>query len=130
MGGGEFRKQAMATEYSNVNRGVLFVNDRKAQGSNQADRTGTLNVEGVEYFLDGWLKESAGGKKFMSVSIKRKDKQPEPPQGQPQQRQAPQQARQQPPSAPQRSSNSGFDDMDDGIPFRDPLSHPGAHLAL
>ena len=83
----------MATEYSNLNRGVLFVNDRKAPGSNQPDRTGTLNVEGVEYFLDGWLKELAGGKKFMSVSIKRKDKQPgAAPQQQQQSRQAPQPA--------------------------------------
>lgn len=32
--------------------------------------------------------------------------------------------------APQRSSNSGFEDMDDDIPFRDPLSYRGAHLAI
>ena len=53
-----------------------------------------------------------------------------------QQRQAPrpapasQQQGQRPAPAPQRSSNSGFDDMDDDIPFRDPLSYRGAHLAL
>jgi len=67
------------SDYDNTNRGVLFVNDKKAPGSNQPDRTGSLNVDGVEYFFDGWLKKSAAGKSFLSVSIKRKDKQGEAP---------------------------------------------------
>lgn len=73
----------MSQEFSNVNRGVLFVNDKKAPGSNQPDRTGSLNVEGVEYFFDGWLKKSAAGNPFMSVSIKRKEKQAEAPKPKP-----------------------------------------------
>ena len=93
----------MSQEFSNVNRGVLFVNGKKAPGSNQPDRTGTLNVEGVEYFFDGWLKKSAAGNPFMSVSIKRKDKQAEAPR---------QQAKPEPAKA-----DSGFDDMDDSVPF-------------
>lgn len=32
--------------------------------------------------------------------------------------------------APAGGSGSGFDDMDDDIPFRDPLSYRGAHLVL
>lgn len=32
--------------------------------------------------------------------------------------------------APVGSGGSGFDDMDDDIPFRDPLSYRGAHLVL
>jgi len=36
-----------------------------------------LNVDGVEFFLDAWLKVGKSGAKFMSVSVKRKDKQPE-----------------------------------------------------
>ena len=65
------------TEYDNKNRGVMFVNDRKEPGSNKPDRTGTLNVEGVEYFLDGWIKSAKNGSKFLSVSIKRKEVQPQ-----------------------------------------------------
>jgi hypothetical protein len=65
------------TDFDNTNRGVLFNNDKKAPGSNQPDRTGTLNVEGVEYFFDGWIKKSAAGAPFLSVSVKRKDKQPQ-----------------------------------------------------
>ncbi len=64
------------SDYDNTNRGVLFVNDRKEPGSNKPDRTGTLNVDGVEYFLDGWIKKSQSGVSFLSVSVKRKDKQP------------------------------------------------------
>lgn len=64
------------SDYDNTNRGVLFVNDRKEPGSNKPDRTGTLNVDGVEYFLDGWIKKSQAGVSFLSVSVKRKDKQP------------------------------------------------------
>ena len=95
------------SEFDNTNRGVMFVNDRKAPGSNQPDRTGTLNVDGVEYFLDGWIKKSQAGASFLSVSIKRKDKQPgSAPAPQQQQQQAPQQSRQAPPA-------HGFDDMDE-----------------
>jgi hypothetical protein len=63
------------TQYDNTNRGALFVNDRKAKDTHP-DRTGTLNVDGVEYFIDGWLKDGSKGK-FLSLSVKRKDKQPE-----------------------------------------------------
>ena len=90
----------MTQEFDNTNRGVLFVNNKKAEGSKQPDRTGSLNVDGVEYFLDGWLKKPQSGQPFLSVSIKRKDKQPE--------QQAPQQA------APQAAG--GFDDLED-MPF-------------
>lgn len=90
------------SDFDNTNRGALFVNDKKAPGSNQPDRTGTLNVEGVEYFFDGWLKTSAAGAPFLSVSVKRKDKQPQA--AAPQQRPAPRQ------SAPR-------DDFGDGPPF-------------
>lgn len=65
------------TEYDNTNRGVLFINDRKAKDTHP-DRTGSINVEGVDYFIDGWLKDGSKGK-FLSLSVKRKDKQPEAP---------------------------------------------------
>ena len=65
------------TEFDKTNRGAIFVNDKKQEGSKQPDRTGSLNVDGVEYFLDGWLKKSNSGQSFMSLSVKRKDKQPQ-----------------------------------------------------
>ena len=86
-----------------TNRGALFKNERKEKDT-QPDYTGSLNVGGVEFFLDAWLKTAESGRKFMSVSVKRKDKQPEAPAPKaPPQRQAP--------------ARSGFDDMDSDVPF-------------
>jgi hypothetical protein len=63
-------------QYDNTNRGAIFVNDRK-QRENQPDRTGTLNVEGTEYFISGWLKKDRNGNSFMSLSVTKKEQQPE-----------------------------------------------------
>ena len=90
------------TTYDNTNRGVLFKNDRQTKET-QPGYTGSLNVDGVEYFLDAWLKEGQKGK-FFSVSVKRKDKQAAAPARAP----AP---------APALRPSSGFDDMDSDIPF-------------
>jgi uncharacterized protein (DUF736 family) len=60
--------------YDNTNRGALFKNERKEKDA-QPDYTGSLNVDGVDFFLDAWLKTADSGRKFMSVSVKRKEKQ-------------------------------------------------------
>jgi len=60
------------SDYDNTNRGALFKNNRKEQPSHP-DYTGTLNVGGVDYYLNGWLKESKkDGRKFFSLSVKEK----------------------------------------------------------
>ena len=64
------------TEYDKTNTWSLFKNERKTDDKHP-DYTGSINVDGVEYFLDAWLKESRdGGRKFFSGKIKRKDNQP------------------------------------------------------
>jgi hypothetical protein len=94
--------------YDNTNRGALFKNERKEKET-QPDYTGSLNVGGVDYFLDAWLKTAESGRKFMSVKVKRKDKQPEA---------APPARQAEPTRAPQRApAKTGFDDMDSDIPF-------------
>ena len=87
-------------EYDNSNRGVLFKNDSKEAGDKKPEYTGSLNVDGVEFFLDAWLKVGKSGAKFMSVSVKRKDKQTSAP-----------------PAAKPAPAGNGFDDFDDDIPF-------------
>ena len=99
------------TEYDNTNRGAIFANDRKEKDTHP-DRTGTLNVEGVEYFIDGWLKDGKKGK-FLSLSVKRKDKQPNAAPAP-----APRTHGDRPGGPKNRPAPStGFDDMDDDIPF-------------
>lgn len=66
--------------YDNTNTGMLARNDRKEKDTHP-DYRGTLNVDGVEYWLSGWLKEGKTGgkmegKKFFSLSVERKQQQP------------------------------------------------------
>lgn len=53
------------------NQGSLFKNDKKAE-PNHADYTGSIMVGGVEYWLNGWVKETKDGKKYFSLSTKPK----------------------------------------------------------
>lgn len=63
---------AASKPFDNTNRGVLFINNRK-ESANHPDRNGSINVDGVEYWLDGWIKTpKAGGAQFLSLSIKPK----------------------------------------------------------
>lgn len=61
----------MSEQYDNTNRWVLFKNDRKDRDT-LPDYSGTINVDGVDYYLDAWLKEGKKGK-FFSGKVKRKD---------------------------------------------------------
>ena len=53
------------------NSGTLFVNDRKEKDS-QPDRTGTALIDGVEYWVSGWIKQGKNGQ-FLSIAFKRRD---------------------------------------------------------
>lgn len=59
------------TEYDNTNSGALFRNDRKST-DRHPDYTGSLNVNGTDFWLSGWLKTKRDGAKFFSLSIKPK----------------------------------------------------------
>lgn len=60
-------------KFDDTNRGALFKNDRK-QAESHADYNGTLNVDGVEYYLNAWVRDGKKGK-FFSLSIKPKGEQ-------------------------------------------------------
>lgn len=92
------------TEYDNTNRGALFKNDRK-ESDNHPDYKGSVNVGGVEYWLSAWVKDGRNGK-FMSLSVKPKDEQP--------QQSISQRAM---PKKPDPISSGRNADMDDEIPF-------------
>ncbi|CAB4195674.1 hypothetical protein UFOVP1298_34 [uncultured Caudovirales phage] len=109
--------------YDNTNSGLLAKNDRKEKDTHP-DYSGSINVEGVEYWLKGWIKvgredSKLAGQKYFSLSVSPKDA----PQSS---RAAPRQAaRPSSPSAPTRQApapsssrgGGGFDDMADDIPF-------------
>lgn len=61
-------------EYDNTNRGMLMKNLNKT-ADNHPDYSGSINVNGVDHWLSGWIKESKKGTKFFSLSIKPKDEQ-------------------------------------------------------
>ena len=56
--------------FDDSNSGFLMKNDKKEAGSKQPDYTGKQKVDGVEYDLSAWLRESKAGRKFFSISIK------------------------------------------------------------
>lgn len=65
----------MAYQYAN-NRGSLFAN-KEQTSENSPDYTGEIIVEGIAYFIDGWINEGERSGKYLNLRVKRKDKQPD-----------------------------------------------------
>jgi hypothetical protein len=72
------RRGETEMEYDNTNRGALFRNDDKDPNDNQdRDYSGSLDIEGTEYWLSGWVRTSKkSGKKYLSLSVKPKQDKP------------------------------------------------------
>ena len=59
--------------FNNENRGILSKNLNKT-ADNHPEYSGSLNIDGTDYWLSAWIKESSkDGKKFFSLSVKPKD---------------------------------------------------------
>lgn len=61
----------MANNQQRDNSGVCFRNDKREKDTHPNYR-GNCMVDGVEYWMDSWIKEGAKGK-FLTFSFKRKD---------------------------------------------------------
>jgi|TARA_R110002020_G_scaffold347029_1_gene560808 uncharacterized protein (DUF736 family) len=59
-------------EYDNNNRGVLFKNDRKEKDTHP-DYRGNIEIEGKEFYIKGWKKESKKGTAFLSLAVDAKE---------------------------------------------------------
>jgi hypothetical protein len=59
-------------KFDDSNRGALFKNNRK-DGDASPDYRGEINVGGVEHWINGWIKQSKKGEKYMSLSVRAKD---------------------------------------------------------
>ena len=93
------------SNYDNTNRGVLFKNDRKEKDTHP-NMKGSINVEGVEYWVSAWTKEGSNGK-YMSLSVTPKE----------QTQTAAQAVQQVAPPQRQQQAAPVVDDLDDSIPF-------------
>ena len=91
------------SNYDNTNRGVLFKNDRKEKDTHP-NMKGSINVEGVEYWVSAWTKEGQNGK-FISLSLTPKETT----------QTAAQAVKQSPPQRQQAAPV--VQDLDDDIPF-------------
>lgn len=93
--------------YDNTNSGALFKNDRRTNDK-QPNMRGSINVEGVEYWVSAWTREVKGGprqgERMISMALQRKDDQPQQPAGGYSQ-------------GSQGSMPEPADDFDDDIPF-------------
>ena len=65
--------------YDNTNTGIFFKNTNK-QKDTHPDMEGSINVDGKDYWLKGWVKEGKNGKlagkKFYSLTLSPKDEKP------------------------------------------------------
>jgi hypothetical protein len=96
------------SQYDNTNRGIISKNTRKETEAHP-DIKGQINVDGTEYWLDGWLKHRTDGTgNFYSLSVKPKNA--PAAAAKPAQKSAPKPA----------PASGGFDDMDSDIPFANP----------
>lgn len=93
------------SNYDNTNRGSIWKNEKKEKDSHP-DFTGSLNVEGREFWVSAWKRKPDAKEKApaLSFTIKPKEEAQEKPQ-----------AKQEKPQAKGR-----FDDFDSDVPFANP----------
>ena len=65
-------------DFDNTNRGSLFKNDKKTE-EKHPDMSGTINIDGTEFWISGWKKTSKAGTGFISLSVRPKQDQASKP---------------------------------------------------
>ena len=66
------------SDYDNTNRGQIWPNDRK-ETDKHPDFSGSINVEGVEYWVSAWKRKPDANPKAPSLSFSIKKKEPKQP---------------------------------------------------
>lgn len=63
----------MSQQYDNNLTGVMFVNDKQGN-EKRPDWKGSLEIDGVHYWVSGWIRKSARGE-LISLKLEKKEKQ-------------------------------------------------------
>lgn len=97
--------------YDETNRGALFKNEQK-DSDKHPDYKGKVNVNGVDFWLSAWVKTAESGRRYMSLSVQPKEQPREERNERPR-------THGERPGGPNNrpQSGTGFDDLDDDIPF-------------
>ena len=63
------------SDYDPTNRGAIWPNDRMREGKKDPEFTGSLNVDGVEYWVSAWRRKPDANPNApsLSFSVSRKD---------------------------------------------------------
>jgi hypothetical protein len=64
------RPEGSRKKFDDTNRGILFKNDRK-ESDKHPDYKGSVNVDGRDYWLSGWRKDTQKGP-ALSLSVQPK----------------------------------------------------------
>lgn len=59
-------------QYDDSNKGVLF-REKEKKSDSHPDFKGSINVEGTDYWLSGWVNESKAGQKYFKLSVSPKE---------------------------------------------------------
>ena len=103
------------SSFDPTNRGSIWKNERKTKDTHP-DFTGSINVEGREYFFDAWKRKDGAGPKApaLTFKVKPKDAQPE---GHPDRFQKPNGGREEIVNGLRQPRGSNYPNMDDDVPF-------------
>ena len=87
------------SDYDNTNRGSIWKNEKKEKDTHP-DFTGSLNVEGMEYWVSAWKRKPDASDKAPALSFSIKQKEDSPIK-----------------QKPKPKATNNFDDFDSAIPF-------------
>jgi len=62
----------MTTFEQKDNSGALFMNVEK-RTENSPDYSGSIRIDGADWAISGWKKNSKNGRSYLSLSVKRKE---------------------------------------------------------
>lgn len=64
-------------KYDNTNKGAIFKNEKRSKDTDPT-MNGSINIEGVEYWVNAWTNTSKAGAKYLSLSVRPKEQQVAP----------------------------------------------------